>query len=256
MLFYITQKQCLSPSSRGMLSFIMKITSKLWPASLCVLLASCIPGLQEPPQPRTQTFEAANYFDVSASLNGKPIKLEKVADGYTFNTADYGLIFSLFPDQLESVDESEYDAYYAWNSGAAVRILQSVYEGNPKGFSFSVQNKTSEPSRIIWDESAVVVPEGSSSRVIHDGVKYSEMENSQPPTTIPPGANLDEYVGPINKISYSSNLGWFEEGLFLEFSTGDSASMFLALDVDNQRQNINVVYTATQPFQYQVEIPE
>lgn len=238
-----------------MLSFIMKISSKLWLASLCVLLASCIPGLQEPPQPRTQTFETADYFDVLASLNGEPIELEKVASGYAFNTTDYDLVFSLSPNQLKSIDKSEYDAFYNY-SGAGFQALKSVFEGNPKGFAFSVKNKTSEPSKIIWDESAVVVPEGSSSRVIHDGVKYSEMENSQPPTTIPPGANLDEYVGPINKISYSSNSGWFEEGLFLEFSSGDSASMFLALDVNGQRQNINVVYTATQPFQYQIEIPE
>lgn len=158
-------------------------------------------------------------------------------------------------DALESIDKSEYDAYYAY-SGSGFQALQSVFERNPKGFALSVKNKTSEPARITWDESAVVVPGGSSSRVIHDGVKYSEMENSQPPTTIPPGANLDEYVGPISKISYSSNSGWFEEGLFLEFSSGDSASMFLALDVNGQRQNINVVYTANQPFQYQIEIPE
>jgi hypothetical protein len=128
-----------------------------------------------------------------------------------------------------------------------------MYNNNPNGFALSLSNTSEAPIQVIWDETVVVTPDGSTSRVIHEGVKYIDMENAQPPSNIPPGARIDEYAGPTSKISYSDSSGWFEEGLFLEFSEGDSASLFLVLNVNGKRQNLNFKVTATQPFVFYSE---
>lgn len=225
-------------------------------AGLTLFLSSCIPGLQAPPDPRTRSYAVAEYFNVSAQLNGQPVELEATGSGNVLQTESFDITVALSPNELQSYDRSEYNANYAYNREIAFLLRQISYESNPSGFGFSLQNKSSEPIQIVWDETAVVTPDGSSSRVIHEGVQFSEMDRSQPPTVIPPSARVDEYAGPTSKISYSSNSGWFEEGLFLEFSEGDSASLFLVMEANGERQNLSVTYTATKPFQYAVEIPE
>lgn len=77
-------------------------------------------------------------------------------------------------------------------------------------FCFTLQNKTDHSIKIIWDEAVYVSPNGSSGRVMHDGVKYIDRYNPQPPTVIVKNANIYDMIVPTDNIYYVSGQygGW------------------------------------------------
>lgn len=78
------------------------------------------------------------------------------------------------------------------------------------GFAFRLDNKTFHSVRIIWDDAAIVDPTGESGRVMHNGVKYTDRNNSQPPTVIVARGFVTDIAVPTENVSLSSGLygGW------------------------------------------------
>ena len=83
-------------------------------------------------------------------------------------------------------------------------------------FGFSLLNKSDHSIKIIWDEAVYVNENGSSQRVFHSGVNYTDRNNSQPPTTVVKGASVDDLIMPTDKVYFSSGSygGWREMELF------------------------------------------
>ena len=81
-------------------------------------------------------------------------------------------------------------------------------------FAFTLQNKTDHSIKIIWDEAVYVNENSSSGRVMHAGVKYTDRNNSQPPTIVVKNANIDDMVVPTEKVSYISGVGWSTSPMF------------------------------------------
>ncbi|MCF8363445.1 MAG: hypothetical protein K9G70_12575 [Prolixibacteraceae bacterium] len=77
-------------------------------------------------------------------------------------------------------------------------------------FSFNLKNKTDHSIKIIWDEAVYVNENGSSGRVMHAGVKYTDRNNPQPPTIVVKNANIDDIIVPTDNIYYVSGQygGW------------------------------------------------
>ncbi|MDA3817724.1 MAG: hypothetical protein PF486_10135 [Prolixibacteraceae bacterium] len=77
-------------------------------------------------------------------------------------------------------------------------------------FSFNLKNKTDHSIKIIWDEAVYVDENGSSGRVMHSGVKYTDRNNPQPPTIVVKNANIDDIIVPTDNIYYVSGQygGW------------------------------------------------
>ena len=86
----------------------------------------------------------------------------------------------------------------------------------PTGFSFVLENKSDNTIKIIWDQAVYVDENGSSNKVIHKGVKYTERNNSQIPSVIIKKAKIEDMVMPKKNVSYSSGQygGWRIEPLF------------------------------------------
>jgi hypothetical protein len=91
-----------------------------------------------------------------------------------------------------------------------------------KEIDFVAKNKTEQPIKIIWDEASLVIY-GSAEKVMHNGTKYIDRNNSQPPTTIPGNAHIDDLVVPTSKVyyregyystTYSNAGGWETNDLF------------------------------------------
>jgi len=83
------------------------------------------------------------------------------------------------------------------------------------GFSFSLKNESSNSIKINWDEAVYVDYSGNTSRIMHSGVKYSQMSESQPATTVIKGATLNDIIIPIDKVRYSSIINdWITDSLF------------------------------------------
>lgn len=244
----------------------MKAT-RLLPLAITLLLAACGPSVDEPvtltpaqpqpvakPEPEPEppkpvkppniTATGANSaFDLAATRDGKQVKTRFADGSHYVETPRYVLGLSFSPNELLSVDHVAYQKYQDSDTGiAGTEMLLRLLQSGPTGFEFSLANNSSVPIQIIWDETAIVTVDGSSSRVIHQGIKYSEMNNSQPPTVVPPGARVDEYAGPTNLITY--NDAWNAAALVSDFDKGTKASFFLVLNVNGERQNLNFAFTA------------
>ena len=72
--------------------------------------------------------------------------------------------------------------------------------------SFSIKNKSQNPIKILWDESSMEVV-NKSHKIIHNGIKYTDRENSMPPTTILPNHFLDDSALPVDNIYFSEGYG-------------------------------------------------
>lgn len=83
-------------------------------------------------------------------------------------------------------------------------------------FGFTLKNKTDHSIKIIWDEAVYVDQNGSSGRVMHAGVKYTDRNNPQPPTVVVKKANIDDMIVPTDNVYYVSGQygGWRTKPMF------------------------------------------
>ena len=79
-------------------------------------------------------------------------------------------------------------------------ILSFVILGLSDRFSFSLLNKSQYSLKILWDDASFVDTEGSTSKIIHSGINFSECEKPQTPTTIIRGASVEEDIIPTRYI--------------------------------------------------------
>ena len=83
-------------------------------------------------------------------------------------------------------------------------------------FGFKLKNKTDHSIKIIWDEAVYVDQNGSSGRVMHAGVKYTDRNNPQPPTVVVKNANIEDIIVPTDNVYYVSGKygGWRTKPMF------------------------------------------
>lgn len=77
-------------------------------------------------------------------------------------------------------------------------IIDILIYGTNEQFNFVLKNISQHSLRLIWNEAAFVGLNGTSSKVMHSGIKYSQRENDQPASTIIKGAKLDDFATPTH----------------------------------------------------------
>lgn len=95
-------------------------------------------------------------------------------------------------------------------------LIKAVWLPMSTQFSFTLENKTDNSIKIIWDEAAYVDEKGSSGRVMHSGVKFIDRSNPQPPTVIVKKAKIDDIIIPTDNVYFVSGQygGWRTKPLF------------------------------------------
>lgn len=81
---------------------------------------------------------------------------------------------------------------------------------SPDSYSIGiiVVNLIQESIKINWDEVSFVDPTGTMHRVVHEGVKLVNSDQSQPPSIIPPGAKLVDSIVPTDYVHWGLKSGW------------------------------------------------
>lgn len=116
---------------------------------------------------------------------------------------------------------------------------------------FNINNKSDKPVSIIWNKASYVDTEGSSQGVMHEGVKYSNRDQSLPPTTIPPGASKTDVIVPTDYVRYDDMIDdwttepFFPDGEGAESYEGKTFSVFLPLEVGEETKNLNFEFKIT-----------
>lgn len=83
----------------------------------------------------------------------------------------------------------------------------------PKQFEFVLENKSEHTMKLIWDESAFVDSNGQSHRIMHKGVKFTERNNSMPPSIVVRGGMISDLIYPSDYVSWEYS-SWVEKGIF------------------------------------------
>ena len=65
----------------------------------------------------------------------------------------------------------------------------------------AIANLSVRPVVIPWDQASLTGPDRISRRVVHRGVKLVDRAGFMPPTTIPPGGAVEDFVFPADAIS-------------------------------------------------------
>lgn len=91
---------------------------------------------------------------------------------------------------------------YAYNDS----IIDMTIFGISEQFNFILRNISNHSLKIIWNEAAYVGLDGSSSKIMHVGTKFSEREGDQPPTTIIKGAKIDDLATPTANVYYDEGV--------------------------------------------------
>lgn len=143
-------------------------------------------------------------------------------------------------------------------------IIKIKFGGDEKQINFNLTNKTSEPIKILWDNSAYIDIFRTSHRVMHKGVRFVERDRVQPPTTVAPDTGIDDLIIPvdnvvsvtsdthyifsqstINLVPVGDGLGWMAMPLFPSYGEGKDEELYkgkqfgilLALDTGNKTKN-------------------
>lgn len=103
-------------------------------------------------------------------------------------------------------------------------VLKCVWVVGVDRLSFALKNKTENSMKIIWDEAAYIDQNGSTQKVMHSGVKYTDRNSSQPPSVIIRGAQIEDVVIPNDNVYYISGQygGWRVNPLFQNFAANQA----------------------------------
>lgn len=91
-------------------------------------------------------------------------------------------------------------------------FIEIVWFVTTKNFNFRLKNKSNHPIKVNWDDISYVDYNGRTGRVMHAGVKYNERNNSQPATTVPKGATIDDVLIPTDNVYFVSGGMYSESG--------------------------------------------
>lgn len=122
--------------------------------------------------------------------------------------------------------------------------ISSAFQVIGGEIAFSIQNKTEEPIEIDWNKFSFVDVSSKSNKVIHAGVKFSEMEKAQTEIVIPPLARFEDVILPTDNVYYSDSLkSWQKVSIFpsgydsAKLFKGKTFSLFMPLKINEKVKN-------------------
>ena len=85
-------------------------------------------------------------------------------------------------------------------------VIEMLMFATSEQFNFVLKNISSSTIKIVWNEAAFIDYTGTTSKVMHSGIKYAQREGDQPASVIIKGAKLDDIACPINNIRYDDTV--------------------------------------------------
>lgn len=168
-------------------------------------------------------YKIEKIFTVQNSINGnKKEVLAETAAQSAFKDDDSGKFYATLTKvekpsnpnirygKTTSVTEQDITKYSYTDNFIDILIFTSSSQ-----FNFVLRNVSDNTLKIIWNEAVFVDVDGSTSKIMHAGIKYSEREGDQPASTIIKGAKLEDLAAPTNKVHYSDVLKeWISKSLY------------------------------------------
>jgi len=110
--------------------------------------------------------------------------------------------------------------------------------------ALKIKNKTNSAVLVNWDSASFVDINGKSNRVIHTGVRLMDRDKPQAPSTIAPGATLDDEITPVDNIHFDSS-NWKTEPLMPSLGenqnsyVGKTLAVYMPLEINGKKKEYN-----------------
>lgn len=134
-------------------------------------------------------------------------------------------------------------------------VIDILIFGGSTQFDFVLKNVSDNSIKVIWNEAVFVNYDGTTSKVIHAGTRYSQREADQPATTIIKGAKIEDIAAPNCYIRYSDVLKeWVKDSMYP--STPDTQPGELRLMLPIQIKDVINEYVFVFNVKYVYNHPE
>lgn len=130
-------------------------------------------------------------------------------------------------------------------------LLSIVIFGDSKQFNFRLTNKSQNTIKIIWDDAVFVGTDGTSSKIMHVGTKYSQKDASQPASTIIRNASLNDIACPTANVRYSDVLKeWVTDSMYPQTPSKDVKQVRLMLPIQIKEVENEYVFVFDVKYRY------
>lgn len=161
---------------------------------------------------------------------------------YTTQTVPYSSFsYSLVDDKGEIQD-----------TGNALTFVDSSiiasFAIGKKDISMMLKNQSPSTIKILWDE-CLFIRNGSPGKVMHAGIKFTDRNQSQPPSIVPAGTTFDDVIVPTENVYWregyyskygSSPGGWEKKDLIPSYtSSGDRIGLFMPMNIGGTTKEYN-----------------
>jgi len=110
---------------------------------------------------------------------------------------------------------------------------------------FTLVNLGDKVIRVLWDDSAMVLPDGKTSRVVSGSTSWSDRNAPKPPSIIPAKAKISDSLYPLENAYFSSYSGFYFADMFnFPIAKETNIRVSLSLTVGDQAQRVDALFTA------------
>jgi hypothetical protein len=130
-------------------------------------------------------------------------------------------------------------------------LIDAFFDFKEKDLSVSIKNKTDKSIKLVWDETLFIV-DGSSSKVMHEGIKYTNRNQSMPPSVIPANYAISDVIVPTNNVywregyygQYGSTPGGWEQETLLPSTLDKDAKiqLYMPLIINGETKEYNFTF--------------
>ena len=211
-------------------------------------------------EPSSRYDTAKKYFNVKNSITGAITKCDMSNPESAFSNDLSGKYISVLSHvekpsnpairygKTTVVEDDKKVSKYSYVDN----VIDILIFGSSTQFDFVLKNVSDNSIKVIWNEAVFVNFDGSTSKIMHVGTKYSQREADQPATTIIKGAKIDDLAAPNCNVRYSDVLKeWVTDSMYPSVPATTPGQLRLMLpiqikDVINEYVfvfDVNYVYT-------------
>lgn len=121
------------------------------------------------------------------------------------------------------------------------QVLAASFAVQERRFEATFQNLSSKPLKILWDRASYTDYVNRQHRLMHEGIRPQDRNNTLPPQVIQPGETLKEGIIPITFVAYSPEKKAYVNKLIFPVDSdhaqalkGRTYYLFLPIDMDRQ----------------------
>ena len=132
-------------------------------------------------------------------------------------------------------------------------FIDIMLYGSSNEIHFVLKNISEHTQKLLWDEAVFINVDGTTSKVVHNGVKYSERFAQQSPTVLIRDAVLSDIACPVNNIYYNENSKeWDSHSIYPKWRQSGQVKLMLPIQI----QGITNEYIFVFDIEYVFEHPD